>query len=173
MIFGASPLAGTPVGSTTTVGDVTSGVPGNLTLSSSTSPLGSASGVMRVVAHAIASTSTPLGVVSVVTRFVVDVQASAGTPLGGCAALATVLRYELRGEVRLSGVLVNRRVRAYLRSTGALLGEVDTAVGRFCVPVGFAPAECYVIPIDLSEGATDWLPPTANRLLSVLALDTA
>lgn len=89
------------------------------------------------------------------------------------AANIEVERYELRGEVRLAGVLVNRRVRAYLRSSGALLGESDTAVGRFRVHTGFAPAECYVTPIDMTEGATDWLPPTANRITSVLAMDTA
>lgn len=89
------------------------------------------------------------------------------------AADITVERYELRGEVRLSGVLVNRRVRAYSRASGALLGEADTVVGRFRVHAGFAALECYVTPIDLADAATDWLPPTANRITSVLALDTA
>lgn len=89
------------------------------------------------------------------------------------AASITVERYELRGEVRLGGVLVNRRVRAYLRSSGALLGESDTIVGTFSVHAGFAAAECYVTPIDMADGATDWLPPTANRIVGTLALDTA
>ena len=89
------------------------------------------------------------------------------------AASIVVDRYELRGEIRLAGVLVNRRVRAYLRSSGALLGEADTVVGRFQVHTGFAAAECYVTPIDMSAEATDWLPPTANRLMSVLAEDAA
>lgn len=80
-------------------------------------------------------------------------------------------RYELRGEVRLSGVLVNRRVRAYLRSTGAMVGEAETTAGRFAIHTGFAPAEHTVTPIDLSDDATDWLPPTANRVMSVLAED--
>lgn len=103
-----------------------------------------------------------------------------GTALDGIALVGvaaaldiTVERYEVRGEVRLSGVLVNRRVRAYLRSSGVLLGETDTVVGKFHVPTGFAEAECYVTPIDLDDAATDWLPPTANRITSVLALDTA
>lgn len=80
-------------------------------------------------------------------------------------------RYELRGEVREGGVLVNRRVRAYLRSTGALVGEADTVVGKFNVPATSA-AEHYITPIDLSEFAADWLPPTANRIVPVLAFDT-
>jgi hypothetical protein len=84
------------------------------------------------------------------------------------------LRYELRGEVRLSGVLVNRRVRAYRRDTGALVGEADTVAGRFRVNAGVGEArEHYVIPIDMSEDATDWLPPAANRIVSVLANDAA
>lgn len=89
------------------------------------------------------------------------------------SGVAVHQRYELRGEVRLGGVLVNRRVRAYARDTGALLGEADTVAGKFRVHAGFAEAECYATPIDLSPGATDWLPPTANRILAVLASDTA
>lgn len=82
-------------------------------------------------------------------------------------------RYELRGEVRLGGVLVNRRVRAYQRLSGAMVGEVDTVIGKFALHTGFEPFECYITPIDLDAGATDWSPPTANRIMSVLALDTA
>ena len=89
------------------------------------------------------------------------------------AGVALHPRYELRGEVRLGGVLVNRRVRAYLRSTGELLGQADTVAGRFKVHAGFAEEECYATPIDLDSGAVDWLPPTANRLLPVLADDAA
>ena len=96
----------------------------------------------------------------------------ASIPLQAAASIV-VDRYELRGEIRLAGVLVNRRVRAYLRSSGVLLGEADTVVGRFQVHAGFAAAECYVTPIDMSAEATDWLPPTANRLMSVLAEDAA
>lgn len=87
------------------------------------------------------------------------------------AAVAVHQRYELRGEVRLSGVLVNRRVRGYLRSSGALVGEADTVAGRFAIAAGIVQAEHYVTPIDLDDDATDWLPPTANRVLSVLAED--
>lgn len=89
------------------------------------------------------------------------------------AASIEVARYEVRGEVRLGGVLVNRRVRAYQRASGALIGEVDTVIGKFALHTGFAPAEHYITPIDLDAGATDWSPPTANRIMSVLALDTA
>lgn len=89
------------------------------------------------------------------------------------SGVAVHQRYELRGEVRLGGVLVDRRVRAYARDTGALLGEADTVAGKFRVHAGFAAIECYATPIDISPGATDWLPPTANRILAVLASDTA
>lgn len=87
------------------------------------------------------------------------------------AGAGIVERYELKGEVRQSGVLVNRRVRAYHRDTGALVNEGDTVAGRFRVHTGFTPAEYYVIPIDLSNDAADWTPPCANRLASVLAMD--
>jgi len=50
---------------------------------------------------------------------------------------------------------------------------VDTVIGKFRLHTGFTPAEHYITPIDLAEGATDWSPPTANRIVSVLALDTA
>jgi hypothetical protein len=89
------------------------------------------------------------------------------------AGAAQHTRYELRGEVRLGGVLVNRRVRAYLRSSGALVSQADTVAGKFNLPAGFAEDEFYVTPIDLDSGATDWKPPTANRVLSVLADDAA
>ena len=47
------------------------------------------------------------------------------------AAVGVHERYEVRGEVRQAGVLVNRRVRAYRRDTGALVGEGDTVAGPF------------------------------------------
>ena len=90
---------------------------------------------------------------------------------GTCAALH--LRYEVRGEVRLGGVLVNRRVRCYKRSTGDLTGQADTVAGLYRVHAGFDDAEVTTMAIDLAEGATDWIPPTANRLVPVLADDTA
>jgi hypothetical protein len=97
--------------------------------------------------------------------------ASSALSIAG-SGVAVHERYELRGEVREGGVLVNRRVRAYLRITGAFVSEADTIVGRFAVKVGFTPAEHYVTPIDLRDIASDWLPPTANRIVPVLAYDT-
>lgn len=90
---------------------------------------------------------------------------------GAIAALHP--RYELRGQVRLAGVPVERRVRAYARSTGVLLGQGDTTGGFFRIAAGFAEIECTVLPIDLDAGATDYEPPTANRVLCVLAEDGA
>lgn len=92
--------------------------------------------------------------------------------LGG-AGVAVHPRYELRGVVKIGGTLVDRHVFAYLRVTGALVGEADTLAGYFSIHTGFAPAEHFVTPIDLDSDAVDWKPPTANRVLSVLAEDTA
>lgn len=89
------------------------------------------------------------------------------------AAVALHLRYEVRGEVRLGGVLVNRRVRCYKRASGELMGQADTAGGRYRVHAGFDDAEVYTMAIDLAGSATDWIPPAANRLVPVLADDTA
>ena len=80
-------------------------------------------------------------------------------------------RYSVKGEVRNAGVLVNRTVRAYLRDTGELVGSQFTSVGRFDIHTGFAEHEYYVMPIDLDSGADDFIPPVANRVLSVLAVD--
>lgn len=90
---------------------------------------------------------------------------------GACVALH--LRYEVRGEVRLSGVLVNRRVRCYKRASGDLVGQADTVAGLYRVPAGFDDGEVYVTAIHLDDAASDWLPPTANRLVPVLASDAA
>ncbi len=97
--------------------------------------------------------------------------AGAGTVDFFGAGVAMHPRYELRGVVKVGEVLVNRRVRAYLRSSGALVGEVDTVAGAFAIPAGLVEAEHYVIPIDLADEAVDWLPPTANRVLSKIAMD--
>lgn len=82
-------------------------------------------------------------------------------------------RYRLHGELRDGGALVTspRRVRAHKRSNGAVVGEVDTSTGVFEIPVGYALDEFYVVPIDMSSDAVDWLPPVANRVLSVLVSD--
>lgn len=92
-------------------------------------------------------------------------------PLGQPAARIGVVRYVLRGEVRNQGVLVDRRVRAYRRSDGALIAQGDTVAGVFGLHAGFAADEYTVLPIDLASGATDFAPPAANRVVSVLAQD--
>ena len=126
------------------------------------------------VTHGMAGTAVAgVGVVAALS-------ADHGTA-GTCAAQITLAghidaeieRYEARGEVRLSGILVNRRVRVYSRSSGALVGEADTVAGRFAVHAGFTDAEVYVLPIDLDSGATDFTPPTSNRVVPVLAMDAA
>lgn len=80
-------------------------------------------------------------------------------------------RYRLRGVVKDNGALVDRRVRAYKRSTGALVAQGDTVGGAFDLAVGYALDEFYVVPIDLANDAEDWRPPVANRVLSVLVVD--
>ena len=79
----------------------------------------------------------------------------------------------MRGEVRLTegGLLVQRRVRVYSRETGALVGQGDSVGGYFRVPCDLNSAEYVILPIDLSESATDFAPPVANRVTSVLARD--
>lgn len=102
------------------------------------------------------------------------VAGSADAELGlSGAGVGTVVRFELRGEVRDQGVLVNRRVRAYSRSTGALVAEADTVAGVFALPVGFVADEFYLVPVNLDPAATDYAPPCANRVSSVLAMDAA
>nr|WP_295937352.1 hypothetical protein [uncultured Acidovorax sp.] len=98
---------------------------------------------------------------------------SVGRIAVGGAVQALHLRYEVRGEVRLGGVLVDRRVRCSNRTSGELMGQADTVAGRYRVHAGFDESEVYVTAIDLSGGAIDWIPPTANRLVPVLADDTA
>lgn len=100
--------------------------------------------------------------VSGTASFSIDVSAS---------AVAEHPRYELKGQVRDAGVLVNRTVRAYRRDTGALVGEQFTTLGRFRIHAGFEAREHYILPISLDSDATDWAPPVANRVMSVLAED--
>lgn len=82
-------------------------------------------------------------------------------------------RYEVRGEVRLSpgGALAQRLVRVYARDSGELVASGDTVGGYFHLHCGFAPGEYVVLPIDMSPAAMDFVPPVANRVLSVLAQD--
>lgn len=114
------------------------------------------------------------GVVPVVGAGAGDFGASGAgvgvVPITG-AAVALHPRYEVAGVVRLGGVLVNRRVRAYLRSSGGLVGQADTVAGAFRIHTGFEADEYTVTPIDMSPDAVDWLPPTANRVVSTLAVD--
>ena len=127
------------------------------------------------VAHGVSvgvAASVPISAVySAGHGVAVDVVAAA---LRISASLAILVpRYEVRGEVRLGGVLVNRRVRCSKRATGELMGQADTVAGVYRVHAGFDEAEVYVTAIDMAEAATDWAPPTANRLVPVLASDTA
>lgn len=191
MTYGSTPFGGAPLGGTSDAGVST----GPSTV------IGQGAGVIPVTADGVATHTGPVAGVGAGAidctasgagaHGVAGVGAgainctAAGTAAHGvsgeafgviplsCAGTAIHERYELRGEVREGGVLVNRRVRAYLRSTGALVGESDTVVGKFNVNAGFSQAEHYVIPIDLGEFASDWLPPAANRILPVLAYDLA
>ncbi|WP_157353861.1 hypothetical protein [Aromatoleum toluclasticum] len=119
------------------------------------------------------SAASLLGVPSAIGRVIVSARISVPSPLSVTKVVGTVVRYELRGEVRDQGVLVNRRVRAYRRSDGAFIAEADTVAGLFALPVGFASAEYYLVPINLDPAATDYTPPCANRVTSVLAMDVA
>lgn len=85
---------------------------------------------------------------------------------------AVHVRYDLKGEVRFGGALVNRRVRAYRRSDGALVAERDTIAGSFVIPVGFVEDEFYILPINMATDADDFAPPCSNRVTSILAMDT-
>jgi hypothetical protein len=124
--------------------------------------------------HGVAGTgATTLGLAGTAAG-VVGVSGAAAGGLGITGAAQGIHeRYELRGEVRQAGILVDRRVRAYDRASGALIGQADTTFGRFAIHTGFVPGECYIVPIHLDSAATDWTPPTANRVLSVLAMDAA
>lgn len=126
----------------------------------------SAHGVAGSGAATISVTSADLGAHGVAGDFVGNIGITA-------AALGTVERYELTGEVRLQGVLVNRQVRAYRRDDGSLVGDGATVAGRFKIHTGFVAREHYVVPIDLDNLAEDWTPPIANRVMSVLAMDSA
>lgn len=135
------------------------------------SPLGAPSVLARSILGVRGAAPSPLGTVHTIARLGWRAWADAPSPLGAPSVLARVIRYELRGEIRDQGVLVNRRVRAYRLSDGALAGEADTVGGQFRVHVGFAPALHYIIPLDLAAEATDYAPPAANRVMSVLAED--
>ncbi|MCM2310296.1 MAG: hypothetical protein NDI84_02735 [Steroidobacteraceae bacterium] len=137
------------------------------------SPLGAPAALGAAVGLGRLAVASPLGHPASIGQLVVAGATAAPSPLATPAVVGTVVRYELRGEVRDQGVLVNRRVRAYRRSNGALIAEVDTVGGLFALPVGFSPAEYYLVPVNLDPAATDYAPPCANRVTSVLAMDAA
>lgn len=134
-------------------------------------PRGRISARANLVVQSRTSVVGPRGLITAHGVVVVRGTARVGGPRGRLAAECSVVRYELRGIVRNQGVLVERRVRAYERMTGAFAGEADTVAGAFSIHVGFDPGEYVVLPIDLSESATDYAPPAANRVLSLLARD--
>lgn len=120
--------------------------------------------------HGVAASA--VGQVALSGAFAGDVGAAGAftgsVPLSG-AFVGVHPRYEVAGEVRDGGILVNRRVRVYNRATGALINEADTVGGQFAIHTGWSAVETYVLPIHLDSGAVDFAPPCANRVLSVLA----
>lgn len=120
--------------------------------------------------HGVAASA--VGQIDVAGAFAGDVGAAgafAGSvPLSG-VFVGVHPRYEVSGEVRDGGILVDRRVRVYNRATGALIAEADTVGGQFAIHSGWSAVETYVLPIHLDSGAVDFAPPCANRVLSVLA----
>ena len=120
--------------------------------------------------HGVAASA--VGQVDVAGAFAGDVGAAGAftgsVPLSG-AFVGVHPRYEVAGEVRDGGILVNRRVRVYNRATGALIAEADTVGGQFAIHAGWSAVETYVLPIHLDSGAVDFAPPCANRVTSVLA----
>lgn len=151
------------------------------TASGGSTPVGVGAVVLEFIAAGTGTTEPPTftGTGAVVLEFTPDAAARHGVAGQGAAVLEFAPagigahpRYQLRGQVQdEAGLLVDRRVRAYRRSTGALVAEVDTVAGAFVIPAGFELDEFYLVPIDLSPGAQDWAPPCANRVLSVLVAD--
>lgn len=166
-MLGFTPLSAAPISAGT--GAVASadvpGVTGTIaaTLEITAEVLGSV-GVAGSIATTLDITAAAAGAHGVVGTIACELTITA-------AVVAVHERYELRGDVRVGGVLVNRRVRAHRRDTGALAGEGDTVAGRFRIHTGFAPAEHYIVPVHLDDSATDWLPGVANRVISLLAQD--
>lgn len=97
----------------------------------------------------------------------------AAVGIAGAVSL-THERYEVKGVAQIGSVLADRRVRVYRRATGDLVVQGDTVAGAFRLTTGFdaGGGEVYVLPIDLSGSATDWVPPVANRVVPTLAMDT-
>lgn len=87
-------------------------------------------------------------------------------------ALQTPDEYEVAGTVKVSGVLLTspRRVRVHRVSDGALLGQADTVDGLFAINIGPTQEECYVLPIDLGASPSDWAPPCARVMSSLIVV---
>lgn len=141
---------------------------------------GTVAAVLPITADVAGSVGAPVfaATVDAVLPFSADVQALLGSTGTVTAVLslvaavqARVPRYVLSGVVKDGDTLVDRRVRVYLRSTGALVAQGDTTGGAFSFAVGDQPDEYMILPVDLSANATDWAPPCANRVLSVLLTD--
>lgn len=162
--------APSPLGAPAAIG-VAGEVPDGLIVVAS--PLGAPAALGAAVILGRLAVASPLGAPASLGQIIVTGAIAAPSPLSAPAVVGTVVRYELRGEVRDQGVLVNRRVRAHRRSDGALIAEGDTVAGVFALPVGFVADEYYLVPINLDAGATDFAPPCANRVTSVLAMDPA
>lgn len=158
----------TPLGMPALLGVATDAVDGLIAVPG---PLGAPA---LVGGHSVvgrASVPSPLGIPATRGLVVTVCRAAVPSPLGMPRIVGRVVRYELRGEVRDQGVLVNRTVRVYRRDTGALTAEGDTVSGAFAIHAGFAAGEYYLVPINLDPAATDFAPPCANRVTSVLAMD--
>lgn len=129
--------------------------------------------VSGVAAHGVAGVGAlALGMPLVEGSGAHGVRGSGAVVLGiEIAGVAFHPRYALRGEVRDGGVLVNRTVRAYRRDTGEMVGAQVTVAGRFDIHAGWEAREHYILPLDLGADAVDFVPPVANRVLSVLVED--
>lgn len=143
-------------------------------------PTATVAAVLPITADVEADYSAPTasGTVDAVLPLVAAVQADSGylstvtAVLPITASIAALLpRYILKGVVKDGNTLVDRRVRVYRRSTGELVTQGDTTGGSFEFAVGTTQDEYLILPVDLSAGATDWAPPCANRVLSVLLTD--
>jgi hypothetical protein len=147
---------------------------------SGTTPAGTMAGALAITGEVLASHTVPTHTGTMAGALAIEGEAAGrhGTT-GQAAATLTQLgaitavhpRFELKGVVLDAGTPVDRRVRAYLRSTGALAYETDTTAGAFTIAAGWAVNEYYLIPVDLANDATDWAPPVANRVLSALKVD--
>lgn len=167
MTIGTKPLGSAPLAGSTPAGFVAAQGSGSFTVDFTVEGQGDFTNVVVQGAGAVTVTFSAEGAGAHGVA-----GAGAATITFSAAGVGVVERYELRGEVRLTGILVNRLVRAYRRDTGDLVGEASTIAGRFRIHTGFVAREHVIIPIDTDDAAADWAPPCANRVLSVLAQDT-